>query len=115
LIDERYGLSLVPKSPAKNFTGTAERAVPTLMTALPKDANYVSTFAAVGRRTPNPVELSCSMTDKKLRRLTDHEVEAEALAALEEARALPHGPERTRAMKRAGSLRNAANLLGIFL
>jgi hypothetical protein len=53
------------------------------------------------------------MTEKKSRRLTDHEVEAEALAALEDARALPHGPKRTRAMKKALSLRNAADLVGI--
>jgi hypothetical protein len=43
----------------------------------------------------------------------DHDLEAEALSALEEARAIPHGPERTRAMKKAGELRNAADLLGI--
>ena len=29
---------------------------------------------------------------------------------LDEARALPHGPERTEAMKKAGMLRNAADL-----
>ena len=42
------------------------------------------------------------------------DLEAEALAALEEARALPHGPERTEAMKRAGILRNAVELQGLF-
>jgi hypothetical protein len=41
------------------------------------------------------------------------DLDAEALAALEEARAMPHGPERTEAMKKAGSLRNAADLQGI--
>jgi hypothetical protein len=42
------------------------------------------------------------------------DLEAEALAALETARALPHGPERTEAMKRAGILRNAVELQGLF-
>lgn len=38
------------------------------------------------------------------------DLEAEALAALEGARALPPGPERTEAMKRAGILRNAVDM-----
>lgn len=42
------------------------------------------------------------------------DLEAEALAALEQARTLPPGPERTEAMKKAGILRNAADLQGIF-
>jgi hypothetical protein len=42
------------------------------------------------------------------------ELEAEALAALEEARRMPAGPERTEAMKKAGILRNAADLQGVF-
>jgi hypothetical protein len=42
------------------------------------------------------------------------ELEAEALAALEEARTMPPGPTRTDAMKRAGILRNAADLQGLF-
>jgi len=37
-----------------------------------------------------------------------HDLEAQASAALDEARAMPHGPERTEAMKKAGTLRNAA-------
>ena len=41
------------------------------------------------------------------------DLDAEARAALEEARAMPHGPERAQAMKKAGNLRNAADLLGI--
>ena len=41
------------------------------------------------------------------------DLEAEALAALETARALPHGPERTEAMKRAGILRNAVDIQGL--
>jgi hypothetical protein len=43
-----------------------------------------------------------------------HDLDADALAALEEARMMPHGPERTEAMKKAGILRNAADLQGIF-
>ena len=41
------------------------------------------------------------------------DLDAEARAALEEARAMPHGPERAQAMRKAGNLRNAADLLGI--
>ena len=43
------------------------------------------------------------------------DLEAEALAALEQARALPHGPERAEAMKRAGILRNAVDMQALFL
>jgi hypothetical protein len=42
------------------------------------------------------------------------DLEAEALAALEAARTLPPGPQRTEAMKKAGILRNAADLQGVF-
>jgi hypothetical protein len=42
------------------------------------------------------------------------DLEAEALAALEKARTMPPGPERTEAMKKAGILRNAVDLQGIF-
>jgi hypothetical protein len=41
------------------------------------------------------------------------DLDVEALAALEEARAMPPGPERTQAIKRAGILRNAADLTGL--
>jgi hypothetical protein len=41
------------------------------------------------------------------------DLEAEALAAMEKARALPHGPERIEAMKQAGILRNAVELQGL--
>ena len=53
------------------------------------------------------------MTEQKNIRRPDHDLEAEALAALEEARAMPQGPERVEAMKRAGSLRYAADQAGI--
>jgi hypothetical protein len=42
------------------------------------------------------------------------DLEAEALAALERARAMPPGAGRNEAMKRAGILRNAADLQGVF-
>jgi hypothetical protein len=48
------------------------------------------------------------MNKRKNLQRPDHDLEAEALAALEEARAMPHGPERALAMKKAGSLRTAA-------
>jgi hypothetical protein len=38
------------------------------------------------------------------------DLETEALAALERARGIPPGPERSEAMKRAAVLRNAADL-----
>jgi hypothetical protein len=41
------------------------------------------------------------------------DLDAEALAALDEARSMPHGSERTEAMRKAGILRNAADLQGI--
>jgi hypothetical protein len=40
-------------------------------------------------------------------------LESEALAALETARAKAPGPERTEAMKRAGILRNAVDMQGL--
>jgi len=42
------------------------------------------------------------------------DLEAEALTALELARGMEPGPQRTEAMKRAGILRNAADLQGLF-
>jgi hypothetical protein len=42
------------------------------------------------------------------------DLEAKALAALEQARTMPPGPERIEAMKKAGILRNAVELQGIF-
>jgi hypothetical protein len=43
------------------------------------------------------------------------DLEAEALAALEKARAMAPGPERTEAMKRAGVLMNAVELQGLLI
>jgi hypothetical protein len=42
------------------------------------------------------------------------DLDARALIALEEARKMMPGPERTEALKRAGILRNAADLQGLF-
>ena len=50
------------------------------------------------------------MSQKKMGWRPELDLDAVALAALDEARALPHGPERTEAMKKAGMLRNAADL-----
>jgi hypothetical protein len=57
---------------------------------------------------------SGSMARKKSDLRDKLDLEAEAIAALEEARAMPPGPERTEAMKKAGILRNAADLRGLF-
>jgi hypothetical protein len=43
-----------------------------------------------------------------------HDLDAKAVAALEEARDMAPGPDRTEAMKRAGILRNAADIQGLF-
>ena len=42
------------------------------------------------------------------------DLDAAAQIALEKARKMKPGPERTEAMKRAGILRNAADLQGLF-
>lgn len=54
------------------------------------------------------------MAEEKKDHRTKLDLEAEAVAALEQARMIPPGPERTEAMKKAGILRNAADLQGIF-
>lgn len=51
--------------------------------------------------------------DKKDNR-PKRDLDIEATTALDRARALPPGPERTEAMKRAGILRNAADMQGLF-
>ena len=43
------------------------------------------------------------------------DLDLEATTALEQARGIAPGPERTEAMKRAGILRNAADLQGMFV
>ena len=43
----------------------------------------------------------------------DYDLNAQADEALEAARAMPHGPERVEALKRAGLLRKAADARGI--
>jgi hypothetical protein len=53
------------------------------------------------------------MDQEKKVRHRDLDLDAEALAALEEARAMQRGPERTAAMKKAGILRNVADLRGV--
>jgi hypothetical protein len=52
------------------------------------------------------------MVEQNKDRRSALEQDAEALTALEEARAMAPGPERTEALKRAGILRNAADSQG---
>jgi hypothetical protein len=52
------------------------------------------------------------MSEDKKNPRSRRDLEADALAALEEARRMPAGPERTEAMKKAGILRNAADSQG---
>ena len=54
------------------------------------------------------------MSDEKKVPPPKIDLEAEALMALEQARNMKPGIERTEAMKRAGILRNAADLQGLF-
>jgi hypothetical protein len=44
---------------------------------------------------------------------TERDLEAEAVEALEIARAMPNGPEKAEALKKAGLLRTAADARGI--
>lgn len=50
------------------------------------------------------------MSDGKGANRPDHELKGETQAALEEVRTILHGPVRTEALKKAGHLRNAADL-----
>jgi hypothetical protein len=51
--------------------------------------------------------------DKKAGVQTRQDLQIEAMVALERARALPHGPARSEALKRAGILQNAADMQGL--
>jgi len=52
---------------------------------------------------------------KRVRPSTDaSDWEAKAVEALERARAMPPGQEKTEALKKAGMLRNAADMRGLF-
>jgi hypothetical protein len=53
------------------------------------------------------------MAGENKERRPKSDLDAAALTALEEARAMPPGPERTEAMKRAGILRKAADSQGL--
>ena len=51
--------------------------------------------------------------DKKNEDRPNRDLRMEALAALEQARAMPRGPARSEALKRAGLLQNAADMQGL--
>jgi hypothetical protein len=53
------------------------------------------------------------MDRKKIEDRPQQDLHMEALAALEQARAMPHGPARSEALKRAGILQNAADIRGL--
>ena len=53
------------------------------------------------------------MDKKKAEVRHKQDLRLEALAALEQARAMPHGPARSEALKRAGMLQNAADTQGL--
>jgi hypothetical protein len=67
-------------------------------------------------RIPSSTDVATvRMTPEDKHRRPKLDLEGEALLALEEARAMPPGAERTEAMKRAGVLRNAVEIRGLFL
>ena len=53
------------------------------------------------------------MTANKPPPRQDSELDAQAQIALDEARAMPPGPEKTEALRKAGMLRNAADVNGV--
>jgi hypothetical protein len=53
------------------------------------------------------------MDKKKAEVRPGQEMQIDALVALEQAVAVPHGPARSEALKRAGSLQNAADMQGL--
>jgi len=53
------------------------------------------------------------MSEDKKHPHHDLDLDAQAQIALSEARAMPPGPERTKALKKAGILRNAADKHGM--
>ena len=53
------------------------------------------------------------MDKKKTEGRLPQTLHIEALAALEQARAMPHGVARSEALKRAGILQNAADMQGL--
>ncbi|KRR16975.1 hypothetical protein CQ13_12300 [Bradyrhizobium retamae] len=53
------------------------------------------------------------MDKRKVEERPQRDLHSEALAALEKARAMPHGPARSEALKRAGLLQNAADMQGL--
>jgi hypothetical protein len=53
------------------------------------------------------------MDKKRAEDRPQQDLHMEALAALEQARAMPHGPARSEALKRAGLLQNAADMQGL--
>jgi hypothetical protein len=53
------------------------------------------------------------MDKKKVENRPPRDLHMEALVALEQARAMPHGPARSEALKRAGILQNVADMQGV--
>ena len=53
------------------------------------------------------------MDKKRIDDRPNRDLHMEALAALEKARAMPQGPARSEALKRAGLLQNAADMQGL--
>jgi len=53
------------------------------------------------------------MDKKKAEARLPQDLHIEALVALEQARAMPHGPARNEALKRAGILQNEADMQGL--
>jgi hypothetical protein len=62
----------------------------------------------VGNRTDTPIP---NVPDPTVTQ-SDLDLDAQAQTALEEARAMPPGPVKTEALRKAGQLRNAADARG---
>jgi hypothetical protein len=78
--------------------------------------------ANCGRRIRHPIRetsafhllIQVAMDRQRKDPRPEPDLDEQAQIALEAARRLKPGPERTEAMKRAGTLRNAADLQGLF-
>ena len=72
----------------------------------------VPTFGNV-QTHDSPAPRFFHMGEKRDDLRAQRDLQTEAITALEEARAMPHGPARSEALKRAGRLQKAADTQGL--
>jgi hypothetical protein len=75
-------------------------------------ANSVPTFG-IEQTDNDSAPHNFRMDKKKTEARPPQDLQIEALGALEQARAMPHGPARSEALKRAGILQNEADMQGL--